>query len=61
VFNAANEQAVTAFHEGRVGYLGILDTVERVVDAHDAGELTLESLRDAEAWARRTADALLGA
>jgi 1-deoxy-D-xylulose-5-phosphate reductoisomerase len=60
VFNAANEQAVTAFHEGRVGYLGILDTVERVVDAHDGDELSLESLREAEAWARREADALLG-
>jgi 1-deoxy-D-xylulose-5-phosphate reductoisomerase len=60
VFNAANEQAVEAFHAGRVGYLGILDTVERVVDEHDAGELTVESVREAEAWARRTADALLG-
>ena len=61
VFNAANEQAVAAFHDGRIGYLGILDTVERVVDAHDAGELTLESVLEAERWARRTADALLGA
>jgi 1-deoxy-D-xylulose-5-phosphate reductoisomerase len=61
VFNAANEQAVLAFHEGRVGYLGILETVERVVDAHDGGELSLEGLREAEAWARRTADSLLSA
>jgi 1-deoxy-D-xylulose-5-phosphate reductoisomerase len=60
VFNAANEQAVAAFHDGRIGYLGILDTVERVVDAHEAGELTLESVIEAEGWARRTADALLG-
>ena len=60
VFNAANEQAVTAFHAGRIGYLDILDTVERVVDAHEAGELTLESVLEAEGWARRTADALLG-
>src|SRR6478736_3419722 len=34
VFNAANEQAVAAFHAGAIGYLGILDTVERVVDGH---------------------------
>jgi 1-deoxy-D-xylulose-5-phosphate reductoisomerase len=60
VFNAANEQAVSAFHDGRIGYLGILDTVERVVDAHDAGPLTLESVLEAERWARRTADSLLG-
>ncbi len=61
VFNAANEQAVAAFHAGRIGYLDILDTVERVVDAHDAGKLTLESVLEAETWARRTADGLLGA
>ena len=60
VFNAANEQAVAAFHAGRIGYLGILETVERVVDAHEAGELTLESVLEAELWARRTADEILG-
>ena len=36
VYNAANEQAVDAFHEGRLPFLGIVDTVQRVVDAHDA-------------------------
>ncbi len=59
VFNAANEQAVSAFHAGRIGYLEILDTVERVVDAHDAGEVTIEGVLGAEAWARREADAIL--
>jgi 1-deoxy-D-xylulose-5-phosphate reductoisomerase len=59
VFNAANEQAVAAFHAGRIGYLAIVDTVERVVDAHEPGELTLEGVLDAELWARRTADAML--
>ena len=60
VFNAANEQAVLAFHDGRIGYLGILDTVEAVVDAHEvAGELTLESVYEAERWARSAADQLL--
>jgi 1-deoxy-D-xylulose-5-phosphate reductoisomerase len=60
VFNAANEQAVLAFHEGRIGYLGILDTVEAVVDAHEAsGQLTLEGVYEAERWARSAADQLL--
>ena len=60
VFNAANEQAVLAFHAGRIGYLGILDTVRAVVDAHEAsGELTLESVLEAERWARSAADQLL--
>ena len=61
VFNAANEQAVLAFHEGRVGYLGILDTVLEVVDRHDRAEATLEGVLEAERWARREADALLAA
>ena len=60
VFNAANEQAVAAFHAGAIGYLDIVDTVERVVDAHEPGaELSLESLAEAERWARATADALI--
>jgi 1-deoxy-D-xylulose-5-phosphate reductoisomerase len=61
VFNAANEQAVGAFHDGRIGFLGILDTVRAVVDAHDGGELSLDGVLEAERWARATADALLGA
>ncbi|MDO5711222.1 MAG: 1-deoxy-D-xylulose-5-phosphate reductoisomerase, partial [Micrococcales bacterium] len=32
VFNAANEECVEAFHAGRIGFLDIVDTVERVVD-----------------------------
>ena len=60
VFNAANEQAVAAFHAKLIGFLDIVDTVLRVVDSHDqTGTLTRESLADAEAWARATADALL--
>ena len=62
VFNAANEQAVTAFHAGRIGYLDILDTVERVVDAHEPErDLTRETLAFAELWARAEADRLIAA
>lgn len=60
VFNAANEQAVDAFHEGRLSFVGIVDLIERVVDLHEApAVLTRESLAEAEAWARRTADAAI--
>jgi 1-deoxy-D-xylulose-5-phosphate reductoisomerase len=60
VFNAANEQAVDAFHEGRLGFTGIVDTIRAVVDAHEAPPtLTRESLADAEAWARATADRVI--
>ncbi|MGV8884082.1 MAG: 1-deoxy-D-xylulose-5-phosphate reductoisomerase [Microbacteriaceae bacterium] len=56
VFNAANEQAVLAFHAGAIGYLDILDVVQRTVDAHDGGELSLEGVLAAEFWARSYAD-----
>ncbi|MCX7521205.1 1-deoxy-D-xylulose-5-phosphate reductoisomerase [Microbacterium sp. STN6] len=62
VFNAANEQAVLAFHAGRIGYLDIVDVIERVVDEHEAdGELTRESLAAAEQWARAEADRFIAA
>lgn len=61
VFNAANEQAVAAFHAGRIGFLDIVDTVTRVVDAHSFdGPLSRESLAEAETWARAAADQLIG-
>ena len=59
VFNAANEQAVAAFHDGRIGYLGILDTVERVVDAHERASSRSSRCSRRRRWARRTADELL--
>jgi 1-deoxy-D-xylulose-5-phosphate reductoisomerase len=61
VFNAANEQAVQAFHSRRIPYLSILAVVERVVDEHEpaSGPLTLEGVLEAERWARDAADRLL--
>lgn len=61
VFNAANEQAVLAFHAGAIGYLDILDVVTRVVDAHGPGEFSLEGVLAAEREARASADALIAA
>ena len=66
VYNAANEVAVDAFHDGRIGFVDIVDTVARVVDAYAAepvariGELTLEDVLAADAWARATAERLVG-
>jgi 1-deoxy-D-xylulose-5-phosphate reductoisomerase len=53
----ANEEAVHAFHDGRLSYLDVVDTVEDVLDAHDAdqGPLTPEHIDQAEAWARANA------
>jgi 1-deoxy-D-xylulose-5-phosphate reductoisomerase len=60
VFNAANEEAVDAFHDGAIRYLDIVETIRRVVDAHEGAEdVTRETLADAEDWARRTARSLI--
>lgn len=60
VFNAANEEAVEAFHAGRIRFTDIVDTVESVLSEHSgSSELTVESVLDAESWARtRTHDRL---
>ncbi|WP_404387743.1 1-deoxy-D-xylulose-5-phosphate reductoisomerase [Humibacillus xanthopallidus] len=61
VYNAANEVCVDAFHEGRLGFVDIVDTIARVVDAYAAEplsevtDLTLDDVLAADAWARDTA------
>lgn len=56
VYNAVNEEAVDAFHAGRIGFLDIVDLVRQVVEAHETpAQLTLESLAEAERWARERA------
>jgi 1-deoxy-D-xylulose-5-phosphate reductoisomerase len=61
VFNAANEEAVAAFHEGRIGFLDIVDTIDRVVDefAPESGEVSIRILSEAEDWARAAANTLI--
>ncbi|MEY4367126.1 MAG: hypothetical protein RLZ28_541 [Actinomycetota bacterium] len=57
VFNAANEQAVEAFHAGRISFLQIVEVVERVVEAHEPEkELSLDAVLAAETWARERAE-----
>ncbi|KGN36784.1 1-deoxy-D-xylulose-5-phosphate reductoisomerase [Knoellia subterranea] len=67
VYNAANEVAVDAFHDGRIGFVDIVDSVERVVDAHaeahtgsDFDASTVEGVLSADAWARGQAATVLG-
>ncbi|WP_136708722.1 1-deoxy-D-xylulose-5-phosphate reductoisomerase [Agromyces sp. H66] len=59
VFNAANEEAVTAFHAGRLGFTDIVDTVRAVVESHEASadRVSVASLAEAERSARRAAEA----
>ncbi|WP_179757051.1 1-deoxy-D-xylulose-5-phosphate reductoisomerase [Kineococcus aurantiacus] len=60
VLNAANEEAVAAFHAGRLPFLGIVDTVARVVGEHEPGgdPRDVEDVLAAEEWARARANEL---
>lgn len=57
IYNAANEECVAAFVAGRLPFVGIVDTVERVLArAPDLAEPgTVEEVLAAEAWARASA------
>ena len=60
VYNAANEQAVDAFHDKAISFPEILEIIEEVVATHKPGqEMTLESVLAAEVWARETANQLI--
>jgi len=59
VFNAANEVAVSAFLEGKLSFMGIIESVERAVRAQErldsprSLDPSLEDILAADAWARR--------
>ena len=58
VYNAANEECVAAFTEGRIPFAGIVDTVARVVSDHGGSGNRIAGLEDvlaADGWARRRA------
>jgi 1-deoxy-D-xylulose-5-phosphate reductoisomerase len=76
VFNAANEECVDAFHDGRISFLQILDIVAAVLAEHasprapstaDVGStlvetsgLSVEVVLAADSWARQRARVLAG-
>lgn len=61
VYNAANEEAVDAFHDGVIGFRKIVEVVAHVVEAYDADAnaaeygRSVEGVLAAEAWARDAA------
>lgn len=62
VYNAANEVAVDAFCDGKIGYTDIWRVVEQVMDAHSVqGAGDLQTLMDADADARGLAEAICAA
>jgi 1-deoxy-D-xylulose-5-phosphate reductoisomerase len=53
VLNAANEIAVAAFLDGRLGFTGIPRVIERTMNAHQAECVsTLQVVRRVDTWAR---------
>ncbi|HNV79782.1 MAG TPA: 1-deoxy-D-xylulose-5-phosphate reductoisomerase [Thermomonas sp.] len=60
VLNAANEEAVSAFLQGRIGFLSIPDVVAHALDAMPATPAdSIDALLDADAWARAQACAFI--
>lgn len=62
VYNAANEECVEAFLDGRAAFGDIVTTVARVLEAHDgtsAADVTLDAVTDAEDRARSAARKIL--
>jgi 1-deoxy-D-xylulose-5-phosphate reductoisomerase len=61
VMNAANEIAVEAFLGGRIGFMAIAESIERVMDLHTPHTLnSIEEVLEADRWGRRTARTTLG-
>jgi 1-deoxy-D-xylulose-5-phosphate reductoisomerase len=62
VMNAANEVAVHAFLNGRLGFLGIAAVIEETLEQLPAGTVhSFDALADADAQARAVASELVAA
>jgi 1-deoxy-D-xylulose-5-phosphate reductoisomerase len=61
VMNAANEVAVAAFLEGRIGFTAIASVIEEVMTAHlPFSPVTIEDVLHADRWGRVTAAEVIG-
>ena len=70
VYNAANEECVQAFFDGRIRFTDIVPTIARVVqdhsehdpghDGHYQADLDVEAVLAADGWARDRARTVLG-
>ena len=60
VMNAANEIAVEAFLDGKIGFVQIGEVIERTMDAHQSHDLkTIEEVLLADGWGRTKALGIL--
>ena len=60
VLNGANEVAVAAFLENRIGFLEIPELIEKALDMHKPFPIdSIERVTAADTWARETAEKIL--
>ncbi|WP_309136305.1 1-deoxy-D-xylulose-5-phosphate reductoisomerase [Nocardioides campestrisoli] len=62
VYNAANEECVEAFHQGRLGFAQIVETIAGVLGRHGVPSkehLTVDDVLAADTWAREEARRLI--
>lgn len=60
VLSAADDVAVSAFTEGRIGFLDIVAIVEATLQKHQSHPITqLDVMADADTWSRNTAERLI--
>lgn len=61
VMNAANEVAVEAFLGGKIGFMAIAESIEKVMELHAPHDLrNIEEVLEADRWGRMTAREVLG-
>ena len=61
VLNGANETAVGSFLDGTITFLEIPDIIEKTMKKHRPYDIdSIETVLEADAWARRTAQSFLG-
>lgn len=63
VYNASNEVAVDAFHEGKIRFTDIVETIQHVLDDYTPvnAELSVETVLETDRWARAHAAKILEA
>ncbi len=54
--NAADEVAVDAFLQGRLGFLGIARVIEQILDETPPGSVSWDSIESTDAWARQRSE-----
>ncbi len=60
MLNAANEIAVAAFLAGRLGFLGIPQVIEAVLDRHQTRRIDdLQDVMEADRWGRHEAESMM--